>query len=149
MRQVLKFIFVSLLFCACVVNPVNLKAQDIPTTTLTYTWPTISQPTPTGQLGKYLVLASTVLGPAINNYSIDWTVGGTAPSACTFRVEGSSDTVNWVGLDATAPSTNSCISSSGESVVYKPFPYVRVTLVSWTAGDNTSSVVFHFTGSKN
>lgn len=121
-------------------------AQDQPSSVLTYSWPIVNSASSTGQVGKYLVLANNTLGPAINNYSVDWTVTGT-PGACTFRVEGSSDNANWVGLDATSPAANSCTTSNGESITYKPWPYIRVNLVSWTASGGT--VTFHFTGTKN
>ena len=130
------FLFAVLgIFC----NPVN--AQDVPSPSLLYVWQT---PAGTGQLGKYIILANNSMA-APNNYSIDWSISGAAPSVCTFRVEGSFDGVNWFGLDTTSPNTTSCTTSNMESVVYKPVYYLRINIVTWTAGAGT--ILFHFTGS--
>jgi len=123
----------------------TLQAQDKPSQALLYAWKT---PTATGQLGNYLILSLDSSSPSPNNYSIDWSLSGTAPSACTFRVEGSFDGVNWFGLDTTAPATTDCTTSNMESIVYKPVLFLRVNVVSWTAGDGTTKAVFHFTGTR-
>jgi hypothetical protein len=80
------------------------------------------------------------------NYTIDASVNGTAPTACTFRVEGSSDNSTWYGLDVTAPATNSCTTAYMEHIVSKPVLYLRINLVTYTAGDGTTRVIFHYTG---
>lgn len=106
-----------------------------------YNWPAV---TGTGQDGQYI--NSSAVYPA-ENYTISWTTTGTAPSACTFRVEGSDDASAWTGLDATAPEADSlpCTSSNMISIAYKPTRYIRVYLVTYTPGDGTTSVVFHYT----
>jgi hypothetical protein len=119
------------------------QAQDTPSQALLYAWQT---PTTTGQLGKYIILVQNQ-HPAANNYSIDWSLAGTAPVACTFRVEGSFDGVNWYGLDTTSPSTTSCTTSGMESIAYRPVYYLRINIVAWTNGDVTTVARFHFTGS--
>ncbi len=118
-------------------------AQTQPSSALFYSW---SSPTTTGQLGNYLVF-NGVTAPRPGNYTIDWSISGTAPSACTFRIEGSSDNVNWFGLDTTSPSTTSCTTSGMESIAYKPVLYLRVNIVSWTTGGGT--IIFHYTGGRS
>ena len=117
-------------------------AQDTPSQALLYTWQT---PAGTGQLGKYIILVQNQK-PASGNYTIDWSLSGTAPVACTFRVEGSFDNVNWFGLDTTSPASTSCITSNMESIAYKPVFYLRINIVTWTNGDATTKAIFHFTG---
>jgi hypothetical protein len=117
-------------------------AQDPVNPGLLYAWP---EPTGTGQLGKYVILA-TQIDTAPSNYSIDWSISGAAPSVCTFRVEGSFDNVNWFGLDTTSPASTSCTTSNMESIAYKPVYFIRVNIVTWTAGAGT--ITFHLTGHK-
>ena len=133
-------LFVGLVFG----NVQNTKAQDIPSQALLYQWAT---PTTTGQLGKYIILVQNQV-PASGNYTIDWSNSGTAPSACAFRVEVSFDGVNWYGLDTTSPATTSCTTSGMESIAYKPVYYLRINVVTWTAGDSTTVTHFQFTGAK-
>lgn len=117
-------------------------AQDLaPTSVLVYKWP---QPSTTGQLGKYIIFNGV---SAPGNYTIDWSISGGAPSACTFRVEGSNDAVNWFGLDTTSPATTSCTTSNLESIAYKPVLYLRINIVTWTAGSGT--IAFHFLGGRS
>ncbi len=119
-------------------------AQDHPSQALLYAW---STPSTTGQLGNYIVLA-TNSAPAPDNYSIDWSLAGTAPATCTFRVEGSFDGTNWFGLDTTSPASTSCTASNMESIVYKPVLFLRINMVTYSAGDGTTRVIFHFTGTR-
>ena len=121
------------------------NAQDLPSQALLYVWQT---PTTTGQLGNYIILIQNQQ-PAPGNYTVDWSLSGTAPAACTFRVEGSFDGVNWYGLDTTSPSSTTCLTSNMESFAYKPVYYLRINIVAWTNGDSTTVVKFHFTGSKS
>lgn len=116
-------------------------AQTAPPASLTYTWP---QPTTTGQLGNYLVFNGTQ-NVRPGNYTIDWSISGTAPSACTFRVEGSNDNVNWFGLDTST--SNSCTTSNMESIAYKPVLYLRINILTWTAGSGT--IAFHYAGGQS
>jgi hypothetical protein len=138
--NILKSLFLSLMLSAGVGY-----TQDTPSQALLYAW---STPTTTGQLGNYLKLVTNPTTPPPDNYSIDWSLSGTAPVACTFRVEGSFDNVNWFGLDTTSPSSTSCTASNMESIVYKPVNYLRINVVTWTNGDGTTKVIFHFTGTR-
>lgn len=136
MRKIFAALLVALGGALC-------HAQVAPPPSLTYTWPT---PTTTGQLGSYLVFNGTT-APRPGNYTIDWSISGTAPSACTFRVEGSFDGVNWFGLDTTSPTTTSCTTSNMESIAYKPVLYLRINIVAWTASSGT--IAFHYTGGRS
>ena len=133
-------LFVGLLFSTVQ----NTQAQDVPSQALLYQWTT---PTTTGQLGKYIILVQNQ-SPSSGNYTIDWSLSGTSPSACTFRVEGSFDGVNWYGLDTTSPATTSCATSGMESLAYKPVYYLRINVVTWATGDSTTVAHFQFTGAK-
>lgn len=111
---------------------------------LAYTWTATTGTA--GQLGNYLTFTgSSTTRPS--NYTIDVSVSGTAPAACTFRVEGSSDGSVWYGLDVTSPSTTSCTSSYMESIISRPVLYLRVYL-TYTQGDATTVVKFHYTGKR-
>lgn len=142
MKKLLTFLVV---LCGLLSASVVSKAQDTPSQNFLYAWAT---PTTTGQLGNYLILSVNRAAP-INDYSIDWSLSGTAPAACTFRVEGSFDNVNWFGLDTTSPASTSCTTSNMESIAFKPSLYLRINIVTWTTGDTTTRVIFHFTGSQS
>lgn len=139
----MKKLFPLFLVLAAALIPAPTQAQTQIGQSLLFTWAT---PTTTGQLGNYLIFNGNTT-PRPGNYSIDWSISGTAPSACTFRVEGSFDGVNWFGLDTTSPSTTSCTSSNMESIAYKPVNYLRVNIVTWTSGGGT--IAFHFTGGRS
>lgn len=115
------------------------RAQDTVPANMLYAWKT---PTATGQLGRYIILNNTT-GPRPTNYTIDVTVTGTIPTACTFRVEGSYDGSAWYGLDTTAPAAQSCTANFMEHIAYRPVNFLRVNLVTLTGG---TSIIFHFTG---
>ena len=95
--------------------------------------------TTTGQLGSYLTYSGVTAPPS--NYTIDWSNPGTAPSACTFQVEGSSDGVHWYGLTG---ATN-CTAPSMFHIISKPVELVRIDVLTYTAGDGTTAVNFNYT----
>lgn len=139
----MKLRFLSLL--AAIAFALPCAAQTPLPANLSYTWPAATTGV-NGQSGNFLIInGSTVERPA--NYTIDVTVTGTTPAACTFRVEGSSDAVTWYGLDVTSPSTTSCTTSYMESIAQRPVQYIRIFL-TYTQGDATTSVVFHYTGDR-
>jgi hypothetical protein len=113
-----------------------------------YDWPTAVADV--GQLGDYLDLAAYKDLPS--TYTIDWTISGTAPAACTFRIEGSTigTTGSWFGLDATAPAADTvpCTSANMIHIANRPVRKLRVYIVSYTAGDGTTSVKFHYTAGR-
>jgi hypothetical protein len=116
----------------------QLPAQVIPSAQLTYDWAGV---TTTGQLGSYLVFDNRNVGRP-GTYTVDFAVAGTAPSACTFNAQGSSDGVNWYPLDGSTPV--SCTATGSESMTAKPVRFLRVNIVAFTSGGG--SVVFHYTG---
>jgi hypothetical protein len=120
---------------------VAAAAQTSIPSSLLYNFP---QVTTTGAVGSGLQFGSASQRPA--NYTIDVSVTGTAPSACTFRVEGSNDNTTWYGLDTTSPATTSCTTAFMEHIVSKPVLYLRINVVAYTAGDGTTKVIFHYTG---
>lgn len=134
MKPFFRFL-VFALFCAVP----GLAQQAIPMpNSLVYTFPAVAG------AGPLTVVQFPSLRP--DTYTIDVSVTGTAPTACTFRVEGSSDNTVWYGLDVTGPATNSCTTSMMEHITSKPVLYLRLNVVSYTAGDGTTSAVFHYTG---
>lgn len=137
---------ILLLLAALAVFTGLSKAQTPVPGNLTYTWPAATTGTSNAQLGKYLILSGTS-SQRPNNYTLDVSVNGTTPNTCTFRVEGSSDGAIWYGLDVTSPSTTSCTSSFMESIANRPVQYLHIIL-TYTQGDATTSVVFHFTGAR-
>lgn len=114
-----------------------------------YSWAPVTTTGPVGTSGKdqYLDFGHLLVGLPVF-HTVQVVVNGTAPSVCTFRVEGSLDYTNWFGLDVTAPATESCTASTLFHIPYKPVRALRVNVVSYTAGDQTTSVVFSYAGSK-
>jgi len=100
-----------------------------------------------GQVGQYVSFNNTTF-PRPTNYTIDVSVSGTAPATCTFRVEGSSDASVWFGLDVSSPSTQSCTASFMESISSRPVRYLRIN-ATYTQGDATTKVVFHYTAGRS
>lgn len=139
--KTIKSFFATAILCVAVLAFGQTQISQ----SLLYAW---SSPTGTGQLGNYIIFNGNTT-PRPGNYSIDWSLSGTAPSACTFRVEGSFDGVNWYGLDTTSPATTSCTTSNMESIAYKPVNFLRINLVTYTAGDGTTQVIFHYTGGRS
>jgi hypothetical protein len=143
MKRVIRAVIAAL----CLFLPLVASAQTIAPSNLVYVWPTVST---TGQLGNYLAFGADPSAnlPIPANYSIAWSISGTAPTACTFRVEGSIDGINWFGLDTTYPASTSCLTAGAESIAFKPFPYMRINVPTYTQGDGTTAVVFRFAGKR-
>jgi hypothetical protein len=99
----------------------------------------VSTITTTGQLGNIISYYNNAIAPG--NHTIDWSVTGTAPSACTFSFDGSSDLVHWYSLSG----VQSCTSSSMFHIVDKPVLYARLYILTYTAGDGTTAVTMHYT----
>jgi hypothetical protein len=125
------------------------SAQQVAPVNLLYAW---SSPTGPGQVGQYLEFSYGGTGSVRpGNYTIDWSISGTTPTACTLEVQGSYDGINWYWLDGsgTSPTPASCVTSNMESIAFKPVLYLRVYLVTYTPGDTTTRVLFHFTGGQS
>ena len=95
--------------------------------------------TATGQVGPTISYAFD--GAASSNFTVDWSVTGTAPSVCTLSVDGSSDKVTWYSLSGSL----SCTSSNMVHINGKPTLYQRVSVTTYTAGDATTQVTVHYT----
>lgn len=134
--------FIALAFAACG-QAIPYKAH--------YVWAAGAATAP-GVIGtinkdQYLNFAADPDG--LHTYhSIGFTVTGTAPSACTFRVEGSLDLQGWTGIDATAPAADPtpCTSTFMVHIPDKPVAGIRIVLVTYTPGDGTTKVVFSYGG---
>jgi hypothetical protein len=66
------------------------------------------------------------------NYHTVQAIPTGSPSACTLRLEGSLDAVNWFDVSG----TQTCTSSVMFHVDGKPLTFVRVNLLTWTGGTN-------------
>jgi hypothetical protein len=120
-------------------------AQTVVGSNLQFTW-TTNTTTTTGQLAKYIVF-NAVTAPRPGTWGVDWTVSGTTFSACTFHAEGSSDGVNWFSLDGGTPI--SCTVNGNKFETGEPVLFMHINLVTFTRGDATSVVAFHFTGQRS
>lgn len=124
----------------------SASAQDVVKSSQVYTWAQAVTGN-SGQMGKYIIIDG-LAAPRPTGYTVDVSVSGTTPATCTFRVEGSTDATNWYGLDATSPATTSCTANFMESIANRPVLYMRINL-TYTQGDTTTKVVFHFTGGRS
>jgi len=140
-----KALICAIAFAALLWLPQLAAPQTNVGSPLVFTWVTNST-TSTGQLQQYIILNGTT-APRPGNYTIDWTDAGTAPSACTFHAQGSSDNVNWYNLDG--GTAVSCTASGNEFVVTSPVLYLRINLVAFTKGDATTVVAFHYVGGRS
>lgn len=111
---------------------------------LQYSWLTTAT-TVAGQLGQYVFLNGTT-APRPSQYSVDWNVTGTAPTACTYNLQGSSDQVNWYNLDGAQAIP--CTVSGNNFVLSKPVLAIRIQLVTFTRGDATTVVKFFYNGGR-
>jgi hypothetical protein len=66
-----------------------------------------------------------------NYHTVQVIVSG-APSACTVRLEGSLDRVNWFDVSG----TQTCTSNVMFHVDGKPLNFARINLLTWTGGTN-------------
>jgi hypothetical protein len=104
----------------------------------TYAFPPVAA---TGPVAPYLSFKSTTsptIFPPVT-YTIDWSITGTAPSACTAEVDGSSDGANWYTLLGGI----TCTSVGFLHVNVGPSLYVRVKMLTFTG--TADSVTFNFT----
>ena len=102
--------------------------------------------TGTGQLGRWITYGNTYVPPS--SHTLDWSDAGTAPTACTFQVEGSSDGVHWYAISANAAGTSpvlSCTSGGMFHIAFKPVLLLRINILTYTAGDSTTAVSFNYT----
>ena len=95
--------------------------------------------TGTGQLGPVISYYYNQISPS--NHTVDFAVTGTAPTACTLSLDGSSDQTHWYSLSG----SQSCTSSNMFHVDGKPVLYLRINILTYTAGDGTTQVTVHYT----
>jgi hypothetical protein len=114
-----------------------------------YGWTKVTTIGPVGTVAKdqYLDFSKVASGLPVF-HSLSFVVTGTAPTVCTFRIEGSLDFINWFAIDVAPPSTESCTTSGLVHVPYKPVRGLRVNMIGYTAGNATTSVIFNYAGSK-
>lgn len=74
----------------------------------------------------------------IKSHTIEVSVTGT-PSACTYRVEGSSNSNNWYDLSG----TQACTSNGMIHIDPKPVRFLRINVITLVG---TASLVFQWTG---
>ncbi len=89
----------------------------------------------TGPLGNFVTFTNGYY--AASAHTIQITVSGTAPSACTVSLDGSLDGINWVSLSGNINGTTSSMTHWTE----KPVAYIRASVSAYTAGDSTTSVL--------
>ena len=143
MKTATRALLILILAAAGFIRPA--ASQKIVDSTLQYDWPAATTGT-AGQLGQWIGFSGTS-APRPGNYTIDVAVTGTTPATCTFRVEGSDDASTWFGLDVTSPATTSCTSNFMESITDRPVRFLRINL-TYTQGDATTKVLFHYTGGR-
>ena len=91
-----------------------------------------------GQLGKYVGTAS-----AASSYSVDCSVTGTPPTACTLRVEGSRNGKFWYAFSDVP--VQDCTTPQMIWIANHPVIYLRLNVLSYTPGDSTTNVTGGYT----
>lgn len=106
-----------------------------------YTFAPLSSP---GSTATSLYLADANGAPA--NFTIDAVTTGTAPTTCTFEVQGSPDGVNWDSGTGSLSGPLDCHSAGVLTTSFfgKPVVYLRVKLTALTGGDGTTRVTFTY-----
>lgn len=89
-----------------------------------------------GTIGYAVPFASSGYFASPSNYTLDWSISGTAPSVCTMQGEGSSDNVHWYSVTGSL----SCTTASMVHITTKPVAYFRLNVLTYTAGDGTTAV---------
>lgn len=95
--------------------------------------------TGTGPLAP--IIDHTQFGSVPSAYTLDWADAGTAPASGTFQAEGSTDGVHWFALTAATDFT----ASGMLHIVNKPVLKMRINILTYTQGDGTTAVIFHYT----
>lgn len=108
----------------------------------------LAQPTP-GQRGRSGSFAAQTavgqtlsLGTGVTNTHTSQLVVTGAPTGCTYRLQGSNDSVTWFDISA---SDITCTSSTVSHTVDKPSLYVRGNLLTLSGG-TAPTVRLHYAG---
>ena len=92
----------------------------------------------TGQLGQVVTFENAPSSPT--THTVMWTVSGTAPSACTFSLEGSADQTTWFPISYGIPCT-----ATGYTVPNsQAFPFVRANVLTYVLGDGTTAFTVRY-----
>ena len=78
---------------------------------------------------------------APSSHTIDWSNDGTAAAVCTFQLEGSTDKVHWYSLTG----SQVCTTGNMIHVTPKPVIFLRINILTYTAGDVTTVINFNYT----
>ncbi len=105
-----------------------------------YSFGTIST---TGPLGSSLNYLGHPTAPS--SHTVEWSLTGTAPTACTLELSGSIDGNHWYSL--TGPL--SCTAAAMYHVIGKPVSFVRLNVLTYTPGDATTAVTARYARSAN
>ena len=100
-----------------------------------YTFGTIAGTGPLGQALSYLDMPS-----APSAHTVEWSLTGTAPSACTLQLEGSIDGLHWYSLTGSLD----CTTAQMYHVASKPVPFVRLNVLTYTSGGTTTAVTARY-----
>ena len=101
------------------------------------------QVTGVGPMATFVSFEDAYAAPS--THTIACAVTGTPPSACTFQVEGSLDGINWFTLTAPQDGTTSSIFHIAD----KPVAFLRITVLTYTAADVTTTVNLSYTRGAN
>lgn len=132
MKKYLLGLFLTLMM---VFGSASADAQTSLTGTQGYSWPAITNATPTGVFGNTIQFIDL---PPASTQVVSWLVTGTAPSVCTFRVEGSFNGYAWFQLDKDAPTSDSCLTSSSTSITNQLVNYIRINILTYTPAMSTN-----------
>ena len=100
-----------------------------------YTFGTVSG---TGQLGHALSYLNMPSAPS--THTVEWSVVGTAPTACTLELDGSIDGLHWYSLTGSLD----CTTAQMYHVPDKPVPFVRLEVLTYSPGDTTTNVTARY-----
>ncbi len=92
----------------------------------------------TGQLGHALSYLDMPSAPS--SHTVEWSIGGTAPTACTLQLEGSIDGLHWYSLTGSLD----CTTAQMYHVASKPVPFVRLNVLTYTSGGSTTVVTARY-----
>ena len=94
------------------------------------------------------VQATGPLGPALqlspytpSDYTFDWSTDGTPATQGTFQPEGSSDETHWFALSDPQDFTQDGMFH----ITNKPVAHVRINVLTYVPGDQTTATTFRYT----
>lgn len=100
-------------------------------------WPAVTQAGPIGPARNY-----RLYGSIPTTYTIAWFNDRTAATVCTYQVEGSLDGIHYHPMANVLDCTTFDPKTSMFHILSKPVTFLRVNVLSYTAGDSTTAVTF-------